>query len=114
MFQLMRREENGKCNGSPVRNFAYDGGFRTCNTLAPCKLRRIPDNSCRIALGESTIRGAEGATAPETLRQKDQREVLNSGDKAKVKAEAGRRDNNLRHMGQRGLIRFGVLWNVDP
>ena len=58
--------------------------------------------------------GAEGATAPETLRQKDQREVLNSGDKAKVKAEAGRRDNNLRRTGQRGLIRFGVLRNANP
>lgn len=97
-----------------MRNFAYDGGFRNRNTLAPCKLRRIPDNPCRIALGEATISGAEGATAPETLRQKDQREDLNSGDKVTVFAGAGRRDNNLRQTGQRGLIRFGVLWNVDP
>src|SRR5262245_43573653 len=41
-------------------------------TFAPCHPRRLPDNGTQPCWENPARAGAEGATAPETLRPKDQ------------------------------------------
>src|SRR3954454_10189198 len=60
--------------------------------------------------------GAEGATAPETLRQTDPRDGLASGKRRRRALAPGvrRRDNTLRHSDRWGFLWVFGDWSPSP
>jgi hypothetical protein len=58
-----------------------------------------------IDVGRTNPVGAEGATAPETLRPQDRRRQENSGE---WQVAARRRDSNLRHQDRGGITHVGI------
>ena len=68
-------------------------------------LARTRQHCLLVDVGRTSLTGAEGATAPETLRQTDQRRYENSGERHMFCVR--RRDSNLRQTDRGGITREG-------
>ena len=68
-------------------------------------LARTRQHCVLVDVGRTSLAGAEGATAPETLRPTDQRRYENSGERHMFCVR--RRDSNLRQTDRGGITREG-------
>lgn len=67
-----------------------------------CQAALLPDNAFSPCWEKPVQSGAEGATAPETLRQKDHKASTALWREARFQSGPRRRDNNLRHKDRGG------------
>ncbi len=105
--EVVQPRAGRRCGHSP----GYFSGHDVL-PLANCVANRIIH--LKFALGESTFDVVPKEQLPRKLSgQRTSARFENSGDKVALSftgSDAGRRDNNLRHTGQRGLNRPDALF----